>query len=117
MKRWIKHFLRIDPLVGMYVLNCDCVGRVLSRIESHDRPVYLVRYFWCGADGKDKNVFGVCCIDDFFEYMQRGNVPEFFNGRKQAEQRRNWLMQFHEKSGRLRQWQPPTPIKEMPDAG
>jgi len=114
---WLERLFGLDPLVGMYVLNSYCVGRVLSRIEAGDRPRYLVCYSWCAADGKDHNVFKACTIDDFLEYMQKGIVAEFFSSRKQAEGRRDWLMEFHKKSGPQRHWQPPQPVKEMPDAG
>jgi hypothetical protein len=111
MKRWLKRLFGIDPLVGMYVLNGYCVGRVLSRIRTHEGLSYLVRYSWRDEAGREGNVWNECSIQN----VATGGLG-FFASRKQAERRRDWLVEFHKKSGR-RQWEPPQPIKEMPDAG
>jgi len=45
-KRWVKRFLGIDPLVGMYAVSYPAIGILLDRVETAAGPQYL----YCNLD-------------------------------------------------------------------
>ena len=55
--RWWKHLLGIDPLVGMYFVTYvndgadPSWGQVVGRVETGNKPKYLLRYFVPEAQG------------------------------------------------------------------
>lgn len=69
--RWLKMFLRIDPLVGMYFVSYPVYGIVLARIQTPAR--YLIHIYNPTGDGKIFENHLVSTLDshhDFFYSLE-----------------------------------------------
>jgi hypothetical protein len=106
--RLLKIFLRIDPLVGMYIVNGSSLGIILGRIETGAEPKYLIHYFCGSAPGQERP----------FEHSDVETLPAphmyrwaFFYNRKEAERWRDWRDQLPRR--KEQQWEPPQP--ELPN--
>lgn len=104
LKRWLKILLRIDPLVGMYVVNGNLVGVIHCRMPNE--PLYLVRYFWTGNRGSVFEELLPLTGHDL-------DKVSFYYSRKEAVRLLEYRQQFQPKPKPKNRWEPPAPIQEV----
>lgn len=103
-KRWMKILLRVDPLIGMFIVNYPVIGIILDRIETGSEPRYLAHFFNSTGDEKIFENHFLMCLPLTGDARAHWDL---FYSLEEAQRWWNWISQAKQEGQQRREQQRP----------